>query len=248
MWTSTSKVIQSNEVQKEKIQLDLDFPKSITTSNHMCHIFILTKYCTYQTSKEKNANAAPLLQHEFHHLPFYVRGPMQCMPCLQTLPTQRQACARHSISLTPVDLHLKATPDAWWFPCQQAAPPIIVTHVPQPDVAPEKERKRKRKRVPWHWGVGIDPCKRRGRPAGASSWTMHAWRRRAIISPRSPCPRRSRRLAARRCWPEKVPGGPRSSTTTTSLAAQLAPAAAPSWCCPVLVLCVSIWRMNNQGS
>jgi hypothetical protein len=32
MWTSTSKVIQSNEVQKEKIQLDLDFPKSITTS------------------------------------------------------------------------------------------------------------------------------------------------------------------------------------------------------------------------
>jgi hypothetical protein len=32
MWTSTSNVIQSNEVQKEKIQLDLDFPKSITTS------------------------------------------------------------------------------------------------------------------------------------------------------------------------------------------------------------------------
>jgi hypothetical protein len=32
MWTSTSKVIQSNDVQKEKIQLDLDFPKSITTS------------------------------------------------------------------------------------------------------------------------------------------------------------------------------------------------------------------------
>jgi hypothetical protein len=32
MWTSTSKVIQSNEVQKEKIQLDLDFPKSIITS------------------------------------------------------------------------------------------------------------------------------------------------------------------------------------------------------------------------
>jgi hypothetical protein len=25
MWTSTSKVIQSNDVQKEKIQLDLDF-------------------------------------------------------------------------------------------------------------------------------------------------------------------------------------------------------------------------------
>jgi hypothetical protein len=35
MWTSTSKVIQSNEVQKEKIQLDLDFPKSITTSSFM---------------------------------------------------------------------------------------------------------------------------------------------------------------------------------------------------------------------
>jgi hypothetical protein len=31
----TSKVIQSNEVQKEKIQLDLDFPKSITTPNLM---------------------------------------------------------------------------------------------------------------------------------------------------------------------------------------------------------------------
>jgi hypothetical protein len=33
MWTSTSKVIQSNEVQKGEIQLDLDFPKSITTSS-----------------------------------------------------------------------------------------------------------------------------------------------------------------------------------------------------------------------
>jgi hypothetical protein len=37
MWTSTSKVIQSNEVQKEKIQLDLDFPKSITTSRWAGH-------------------------------------------------------------------------------------------------------------------------------------------------------------------------------------------------------------------
>jgi hypothetical protein len=41
MWTSTSKIIQSNEVQKEKIQLDLDFPKSVTTSitEHilLCH-------------------------------------------------------------------------------------------------------------------------------------------------------------------------------------------------------------------
>jgi hypothetical protein len=35
MWTSTSKVIESNEVQKEKMQLDLDFPKSITTSTHV---------------------------------------------------------------------------------------------------------------------------------------------------------------------------------------------------------------------
>jgi hypothetical protein len=34
MWTSTSKVIQSNEVQRKKIQLDLDFPKSITTSRN----------------------------------------------------------------------------------------------------------------------------------------------------------------------------------------------------------------------
>jgi hypothetical protein len=36
MWTSTSKVIQSNEIQKENIQLDLDFPNSITTSSATC--------------------------------------------------------------------------------------------------------------------------------------------------------------------------------------------------------------------
>jgi hypothetical protein len=46
MWTSTSKLIQSNEVQKEIIQLDLDFPKSITTSRQVPHCvlkYIMTK-------------------------------------------------------------------------------------------------------------------------------------------------------------------------------------------------------------
>jgi hypothetical protein len=177
------------------------------------------------------------------------------MPVCRRCPHQCKARARHSISLTPVDLHLKATPDAWWFPCQQAAPPIIVTHVPQPDVAPEKESKKtKRKRVPWHWGVGIDPCKRRGRPVGASAWTMHAWRRRAIISPRSPCPRRSRRLAARRLLAGEGPRRPQEldddDVTRRAVGAggRADGRAVPSWCCPVLVLCVSIWRMNNQGS